>query len=272
MDAHVGSLTDADVGNPRSTGREVVGLGVGLVCEAATCACSGPRGQQVLRGVQIGGADFVVLPATPGGLAGVPGAGAGVGAQVRGDRGGRGVYWWERRIPRTPMAGWSKPARPGFTGPTTGVSLIHRFTNGNRRSREVMMGAAWKMAGLCFGLAVLMSVPVAWADWNAKVSVAAFTVKANGQSWDPFGGAPDLAICIVTPSNPTCDAARLGFCKDQFSCSFPTPIPNGPFTIWVYDLDEVQNDVVGSAVCDASGGKMRPCVTSDRVQSLVLLP
>jgi hypothetical protein len=89
----------ADVGEARGADRAAAGGGVELVRGAAAGAGGRARVLRVVRGVQIGGADGRAA-ADAGGVAAVPGAGAGVGAEVHRDRGG-GVYWWDRKIPRT---------------------------------------------------------------------------------------------------------------------------------------------------------------------------
>lgn len=114
---------------------------------------------------------------------------------------------------------------------------------------------AYGYFGVFVGL--LFVTTVAHADWKARVSVRVNTTRTNGQAWDEFGGAPDLRICIVTPSNTACDPTRWGMCRDAFECGYDAIIPNGPFTVWVYDADVLENEPIGAATCKGKGNEWR---------------
>lgn len=118
---------------------------------------------------------------------------------------------------------------------------------------------------------LLLAAQLAHADWSVKVTVNAASTKSNGDAWDTGGGAPDLGICIVTASNTLCDPSLKGVCQDKFSCTFSKVIvPNGPFSVWVYDIDLAENDSIGSSTCKGKGDQWdtRDCDVSGRVRSV----
>lgn len=95
---------------------------------------------------------------------------------------------------------------------------------------------------------------------NVTVGINVSTHKPNGDAWDAFGGAPDIALCVSSAFGTQCYAAGprplaspQGFgrarCQDAFSCSFTFPVPTtGPFSIVIYDVDVASHDQIGSCV------------------------
>lgn len=121
-------------------------------------------------------------------------------------------------------------------------------------------------------LSLLLALNFARADWAATISVKVESAKSNGEGWDFEGGAPDIGICVITASNNLCDPARAGKCTDKFKCNFDVTIPNGPFTVVVYDLDITENDKIGSATCKGKGDEwtQRDCDISGSLKSVSL--
>ncbi len=122
------------------------------------------------------------------------------------------------------------------------------------------------------GAAALLLASHAHADWVANVHVAVSATNGAGVEWDT-GGLPDLKACLVTPSSPKCDVTTKGTCNDSLVCSFRGPVPNGPFTMYVYDSDTLSNELIGSAQCDGTNGAIGDCTVSGSVaEARTVLP
>ena len=122
-------------------------------------------------------------------------------------------------------------------------------------------------------LPTLFLIPLAHADWKVNVTVKVATTKTSGEAWDTAGGAPDIAICVVTPSNTHCDVSKYGTCQDKFHCTLTGVIvPNGPFTVWAYDVDLTANDTIGGATCKGKGDDwtQRSCDVASPLLSMTI--
>ncbi len=77
------------------------------------------------------------------------------------------------------------------------------------------------------------------------VKVEANSTKANGESWDIWGGSPDILVKI--------NGIYLDFnpkCQDSYRCSVEFTVEKG--TSWyfeIYDRDLSSNDLIAKGEC-----------------------
>jgi len=74
-----------------------------------------------------------------------------------------------------------------------------------------------------------------------SIQITLDLVKANGNSWDAFGGKPDIKIYI--------DNEYKGFCKDSFKCRVTHVSSKNALDFKIYDKDVVSDDFVGKGSC-----------------------
>jgi len=112
--------------------------------------------------------------------------------------------------------------------------------------------------------------------------------KSTGEAWDPFGGAPDISICINSALGQECFAAgraivrmpgqvRRSLCPDRFRCNVTVTVPRrGPYSLTIFDVDNRfdANDPIGDCVVETATSRgpcglamidARPAVTTTSV-------
>jgi len=70
--------------------------------------------------------------------------------------------------------------------------------------------------------------------------------KANGKSWDIFGGSPDIKI--VVEGKPYYSLVK---CKDTYRCTIEFVSTTDKWYIEVYDKDLQSDDLIGKGECEA---------------------
>jgi hypothetical protein len=78
---------------------------------------------------------------------------------------------------------------------------------------------------------------------ESMIKVTLNAQKLNGKAWDILAGQPDIYIVVNGTSY------RSDRCEDALSCQFSVPLLLQPATIEVWDADEVEDDLAGSALC-----------------------
>jgi len=76
---------------------------------------------------------------------------------------------------------------------------------------------------------------------NYSIQITLDSVKANGNSWDAFGGKPDIKIYI--------DNEYKGLCKNSFKCTVTHVSSKNALDFKIYDEDVVSDDFVGKGSC-----------------------
>lgn len=105
-----------------------------------------------------------------------------------------------------------------------------------------------------------------------RVSVA--PTKDDGSPWDFGGSGPDIAVCIRGARSIRCfpgggdsrDGLSAPECRDSYTCTFRNvPLPAGPYSIEVIDVDATEHDTIGQGSCgaDATFGQARVVVRPD---------
>jgi hypothetical protein len=69
--------------------------------------------------------------------------------------------------------------------------------------------------------------------------------KANGKSWDVFGGSPDIKLVI--DGQPLYSMAR---CRDRYRCTIEFASIKDKWYIEVYDKDLQNDDLIGKGECE----------------------
>ena len=101
----------------------------------------------------------------------------------------------------------------------------------------------------------------AFAGSSVKIKVKVKQTKVNGKSWDAFGNAPDIAMCIdgddgmqCYPKGDSPRKVREPHCRDAFECTFRNvKVPDGEFEIILIDIDAMANDIIGEEDCKPKG-------------------
>lgn len=104
------------------------------------------------------------------------------------------------------------------------------------------------------GTVLFIAVAFASTSFDAAMAgTVTATVESTGTDalpWDFAGGAPDLAICVITPANTQCDRERYGKCQDKFECTWDKVVfPKEAFTLWIFDADVTDYGAVGAVTC-----------------------
>ena len=88
-----------------------------------------------------------------------------------------------------------------------------------------------------------------------SVTIQVESKKSNGDAWDGYGGAPDIAICITGNQGKVCYPGNENqelsdaFCNDSFTCKFSNVILSSDFKIEVFDIDMGFDDAIGTGHC-----------------------
>lgn len=96
------------------------------------------------------------------------------------------------------------------------------------------------------GLMLLATMTV---EAEVKKKIYSMTIniadkKANGKSWDMFGGSPDIKVLI--DGQAYFSALK---CQDTYRCSIEFISTNDKWYIEVYDRDIQNDDLVGKGDC-----------------------
>ena len=98
------------------------------------------------------------------------------------------------------------------------------------------------LIGLMFFLTITLQAENKKKLYSITIDVEA--KKANGKSWDVFGGSPDIKVVIdgETFYSPT-------KCKDRYRCTMEFTSVKDKWYIEVYDKDLQSDDLIGKGDC-----------------------
>lgn len=91
-----------------------------------------------------------------------------------------------------------------------------------------------------------------------RIAVIAQDRKADGSSWDAFGGAPDIDLCFEDDAGKFCVApAGRPSCNDNLVCAVEVALAEKqPVMLDVIDVDARDHDPIGScALTPPAAGK-----------------
>lgn len=103
------------------------------------------------------------------------------------------------------------------------------------------------MKNLIFSTLLLTTIEVQATE---KPTLRTITIdvaekKANGKSWDMFGGSPDIKVVI--DKQPYYSLAK---CRDTYRCTISFTSQKDKWYIEVYDKDLQNDDLIGKGECE----------------------
>jgi len=110
----------------------------------------------------------------------------------------------------------------------------------------------------------MFTAPSLAESLDASAEVKVNTKRTSGASWDAFGGAPDIRVCVVTDFGTKCSDS---LCRDSFECvARGLKVPDDEYKLRILDVDTEQHDLIGEVACTGLG----ECEPAGAVASVVV--